>query len=144
MSESAVFHGRCFCGAVQFMVSGEPVGTGYCHCTSCRHWSAGPLNAFTLWKPDAVRVTKGAGEIGSYNKTPMSYRKWCKTCGGHLFTEHPHWELTDVYAAIIPDFPFEPGVHVNYQEAVLRIHDGIDKQKDLPKEMGGSGEVIPE
>jgi hypothetical protein len=35
-------------------------------------------------------------------------------------------------------------VHVNYQEAVLRMHDGIPKQKDLPKEMGGSGELMPE
>ena len=39
---------------------------------------------------------------------------------------------------------YEPGVHVGYQEAVLRIHDGIQKQKDLPKEMGGSGEIIPD
>jgi hypothetical protein len=91
-----------------------------------------------------VRVTKGAAEIGTYNKTPKSARKWCRNCGGHLFTEHPEWNLIDVYAAVIPDFPFEPGVHVHYAETVLRIRDGIAKQKDLPKEMGGSGEVIPE
>jgi len=117
---------------------------GYCHCESCRHWSAGPVNAFTLWKPDAVRVTQGADEIATYEKTAKSRRKWCKRCGGHLFTEHPDWQLTDVYAAVIPGFPFEAGVHVHYQEAVLRIHDGVQKQKDLPKEMGGSGEVIAE
>ena len=51
---------------------------------------------------------------------------------------------TDVYAAVIPDLPFKPGVHVHYQEAVLKIRDGIPKQKDVPKEMGGSGEVLPE
>jgi hypothetical protein len=144
MSDPTVFRGSCFCGAVEFSVTGEPAAAGYCHCESCRRWSAGPVNAFTLWKPDAVRVTRGASQIASYQKTPKSHRKWCKACGGRLFTEHPHWELTDVYAALIPDFPFEAGVHVNYQEAVLRIRDGIPKQKDLPKEMGGSGEVIPE
>ena len=62
---------------------------GYCHCDSCRSWSAAPVNAFTLWKPESVRVTKGADNIGVYNKTPRSYRKYCKTCGGHLFNEHP-------------------------------------------------------
>lgn len=41
----------CFCGAVQFEVSGEPAAMGYCHCGSCRRWSAGPVNAFTLWPP---------------------------------------------------------------------------------------------
>jgi hypothetical protein len=74
--------GKCFCGAVEFSVSGEPVAMGFCHCESCRHWSAGPVNAFTLWKPDALKITKGEGNIGTYNKTANSFRKWCKTCGG--------------------------------------------------------------
>ncbi|MFV2092551.1 MAG: GFA family protein, partial [Hyphomicrobiales bacterium] len=41
--------GQCFCGAVEIEVSGAPEGMGYCHCSSCRSWSAGPVNAFTLW-----------------------------------------------------------------------------------------------
>ena len=138
------YSGSCFCGAVQFTVTGEPVAMGYCHCDSCRRWSAGPVNAFTLWKPDAVRVTRGAENIGTYNKTKSSYRKWCKLCGGHIFTEHPGVGLTDVYAAVIPDLPFKPGVHVHYQESVLPIKDGVAKQKDVPKEMGGSGASIAE
>jgi hypothetical protein len=138
------YDGSCFCGAVKFTVTGEPAAAGYCHCESCRTWSAGPVNAFSLWKPEAVKVTQGAGEIGSYSKTPNSVRKWCKKCGGHLFTEHPAWNLTDVYAAVIPGFPYKPGVHVNYQETRLRIKDGLPKLKDLPKEMGGSGASVPE
>ena len=51
----------------------------------------------------------------------------------------PAWGLTDVYSATIPDFPFEPGVHVNYQESKLHIKDGLPKMQDLPAEMGGSG-----
>ncbi len=144
MSSAKTYEGSCFCGAVQFTMTGEPVGMGYCHCRSCRHWSAGPVNAFTLWKPDAMKITKGAQNIATYNKTPQSYRKWCKTCGGHIFTDHPPMGLIDVYAAIIPDLPFQPGVHVHYQETVLRIHDGALKLKDMPKEMGGSGDIVPE
>jgi hypothetical protein len=138
------YKGGCFCGAVQFTVTGGPAAMGYCHCESCRSWSAGPVNAFTLWKPDALRVTRGADKIGVFNKTPKSFRKWCKSCGGHLFTEHPLWSLTDIYAASIPQFPFKPGVHVNYQETKLRMKDGLPKMRDLPKEMGGSGETLPE
>jgi len=133
------YKGSCFCGAVKFTVTGEPAAMGYCHCESCRSWSAGPVNAFTLWKPEAVRVTRGADDIGTYNKTPNSYRKWCKKCGGHVFTEHPGMGLTDVYAAVIPDFPYQAGIHVHYQETRLRIKDGLPKMKDVPKEMGGSG-----
>lgn len=144
MSNEKTYRGSCFCGAVELRVSGEPVAMGYCHCESCRSWSAGPVNAFSLWRVGTVEVTKGAELIGSFNKTPKSARKWCTSCGGHLFTEHPFWELTDVYAATIPDFPFQPGVHVNYQETVLHLHDGLPKMKDLPQEMGGSGETVAE
>jgi hypothetical protein len=144
MSEGKTYAGGCFCGAVRLAVSGAPTAMGYCHCESCRHWSAGPVNAFSLWKPDAVRITQGADKIGVYGKTPRSLRKWCKVCGGHLFTEHPHWGLIDVYAAVIPDFPFQAAVHVNYQETRLRLKDGLPKIKDLPKEMGGSGATLPD
>ena len=144
MEKGNSYSGSCYCGAVQFTVNGEPVAMGYCHCDSCRHWSAGPVNAFTLWKSDAVRITQGAENIGTYNKNPRSYRKWCTSCGGHIFTEHPEWGLTDVYAAVIPELPFKAGVHVHYQETVLPIKDGVTKLKDLPKEMGGSGVSISE
>ena len=141
---SETYKGSCFCGAVQLTVSGEPAAMGYCHCTSCRAWSAGPVNAFSLWKSDDVKLTKGADDLGSYNKTANSLRKWCKSCGGHVMTVHPQWGLTDVYAAVIPDFPFKAAVHVHYGETVLPIRDGVPKQKDVPKEMGGSGTVLPE
>jgi len=144
MNENEGHVGSCFCGAVQMRVSGEPVGMGYCHCESCRHWSAGPVNAFTLWKPEDVQITRGEDNLASYSKSPQSIRKWCKTCGGHVLTEHPTMGVVDVYAAIIPDFPYEAGVHVNYQETVLRIRDGLPKMKDFPKEMGGSGATVAE
>ena len=138
------YRGSCFCGAVEIEVTGEPAAMGYCHCRSCRWWSAGPVNAFTLWSPDAVKITKGKDNVITYNKTPVSYRKTCKTCGGHVMTDHPPLKLVDVYAAIIPDFKFKPGVHVNYQETVLPMKDGLPKFKDFPKDFGGSGEMLKE
>ena len=138
------YKGSCFCGAVHLEVTGEPEAMGYCHCADCRSWAAAPINAFTLWKPAAVKIVKGGEQLGEYRKTERSYRKWCKDCGGHLFTDHPPMQLVDVYAAMIPQLKFEPALHVNYQETVLRIKDGKPKMKDMPKEMGGSGVVLPE
>ena len=141
---SQTYKGSCFCGTVEIAVTGTPEAAGYCHCASCRSWSAAPVNAFSLWKPEAVKVTKGESNIGAYHKTEKSHRKFCKTCGGHLFTDHPGWTLVDVYAATIPTYRHEPQVHVHYGETVLRIKDGLPKMKDLPKEMGGSGETLSE
>ncbi|MDR5866238.1 GFA family protein [Halomonas koreensis] len=141
---SHAYRGGCFCGAVQVEVEGKPEAMGYCHCESCRHWSAGPVNAFTLWKPDAVRITRGQEELESYQKTSASRRRWCRRCGGHVLTEHPGMGLVDVYAALLPDLTFEPALHVHYQESVLRIPDGLPKMKDVPAELGGSGETLEE
>jgi len=136
--------GACFCGSVQIEVTGQPEAMGYCHCRSCRSWSAGPVNAFSLWKPDAVRVVSGAENIATFKKTENSERQYCSKCGGHLMTNHPPFGLIDVYAATIPTLRFTPGVHVNYAETVLPMRDGLPKLKDFPAELGGSGEQMRE
>jgi len=141
---STTHKGSCFCGAVQIEVTGNPEGMGYCHCRSCRSWSAGPVNAFSLWKPEAVRVISGEENIATFSKTKVSERQYCTRCGGHLMNNHPPLGLVDVYAATIPTLEFIPGVHVNYAETVLPMRDGLPKLKDFPAELGGSGEMMPE
>jgi hypothetical protein len=136
--------GSCFCGAVKIEVTGKPEAMGYCHCNSCRSWSAAPVNAFTLWKPEAIEVKSGADQIATFQRTPFSERQYCKKCGGHLMNRHPTIGLVDVYAATIPGLPFAPGVHVNYAETVLPMKDGLPKLKDFPAELGGSGDMVPE
>jgi hypothetical protein len=53
-------------------------------------------------------------------------------------------KLVDVYAAIIQGLRFAPQLHVHYGESVVRVKDGLPKQKDMPAEMGGSGVLIAE
>jgi hypothetical protein len=137
------YKGTCFCGAVSIVATGDPVTMGYCHCDSCRRWSASPVSAYSLWRPGSVKITAGAEHIGTFSKTPRSARKWCKLCGGHLLTEHPAARLVDVYPAVLPELDFRPREHVHYQEAVLRITDSLPKHKDLPKSSGGSGVLLP-
>jgi hypothetical protein len=83
----------------------------------------GTGQCFTLWKPDAVRITAGAEDVGMYQKTPVSQCQYCKKCGGHLMTNHPALGLVDVFAATLPTLQFTPGVHVNYAETVLPKRD---------------------
>jgi hypothetical protein len=139
-----VHAGACFCGAVSIEVTGEPEAMGYCHCESCRHWSAGPVNAFTLWQPGNVRIVAGRHNLGHVQKTPASDRQFCRKCGGHVMTLHPGFGLVDVYAAILPGLRFNPALHVNYAESVLPMKDGLPKLRDFPAELGGSGETMPE
>jgi len=151
MNENVQHEVSCFCGAVSITVTGEPEVMGYCHCDSCRNWSAGLTHAFTLYKSTNFNLTKGSDNITGFDKNPVSgdtnvvsNRVWCKTCGGHLYIDHPTMGLIDVPAALIKDLDFKPAFHVHYQETVNKMKDGLPKFKDMPKEVGGSGEEIPE
>jgi hypothetical protein len=136
--------GTCFCGAVTLEVDGAPEAMGYCHCRSCRSWSGGPVNAFSLWKPEAVRVIGGAEYVATFQRSELSQRRYCAKCGGHLMTNHPPLGMVDVFAATLPTLDFTPAVHVNYAETVLPMRDGLPKLKDFPAEFGGSGVAIAE
>src|SRR5213082_3337971 len=81
--------GKCFCGAVEIEVSGSPEAMGYCHCSSCRSWSGGPHDAFSVWKAEAVRIAVGAEHVAMFQKSKLSQRQYCAKCGGHLMTNHP-------------------------------------------------------
>jgi hypothetical protein len=142
--QSMIHKGKCFCGAVEIEVHGEPVAMGYCHCESCRSWSAAPVNAFTLWKADDVMIVRGHDHVGHFQKSGFSNRKYCRVCGGHLLTDHAPVGLVDVYAATISDLKFVPAVHVNYADTVMPMKDGLPKLKDFPADLGGSGVTLPE
>jgi hypothetical protein len=136
--------GSCYCGAVAIEASGAPVNMGYCHCGSCRAYTGGPVNAFTLWKIGDVKPTKGAESLNKFKSSEMSIRCYCTKCGGNVFVEHPTLGLIDVPAGVLPTLTFKPTVHLNYEETVLPMKDGLPKLRDFPAEIGGSGQTMTE
>ena len=138
------YKGSCFCGAVEFEATGEPNAMGYCHCGDCTTWAAAPINAFSLWPAGNVKVTKGADNISTFNKTDKAYRKFCKTCGGHVMSDHPGFGLIDVYPNVVPSLVHEPTLHVFYEYKTVSVKDGLPKYKNMPTDLGGSGETLPD
>ena len=61
-----------------------PAGMGYCLCSSCRHWSGQRLLA--LAAAERADHPRG-GQHRHLSQNEHSYRKWRKTCGGHIMTE---------------------------------------------------------
>jgi hypothetical protein len=136
--------GTCFCGEVEIHVLGQPIDMGYCHCASCRGYSGAPFVAFTIWPADRVEVVRGSELLGGFNKIGTSDRRFCRVCGGHLLLDHPELGLVDIRAAVLPSVEFQPKAHLNYAEAVVCVKDGLPKFRDVPVEIGGSGELICE
>ena len=134
----------CYCGAVAIEASGQPEAMGYCHCGACRAYSGGPVNAFTLWKQDSVKITRGEELLARYQSSEFSMRRYCTKCGGNVLVDHAGIGMIDVPAGVLPTLAFKPAVHLNYEETVLPMKDGLPKLRDFPAEVGGSGETMPE
>ena len=137
--------GSCFCGAVELEVAGAPEAMGYCHCSSCRSWSGGPVNAFSLWKPEAVRDHVGRRARRDVPEDPVQPAAILREMR-RAPDDQPsdRWAWWTCSPRRIPTLTFAPGVHVNYAETVLPMRDGLPKLKDFPAEFGGSGEAIAE
>src|SRR5438477_10541243 len=135
--------GQCYCGAVQIAASGEPLDMGYCHCNECRRYPTAPVSIFTLWKPESVKIIKGAESLGKFKSSELSDRRYCTKCGGHVMIDHPTLGLADVRVPL-SNFTFKPTVHLNYEETVLPMRDGLPKMRDFPAAIGGSGATMPE
>ena len=144
LTKVAALTGTCFCGAVEIRTVGDPVEMGYCHCNSCRTYSGAPFVSYALFTDDQVTVTRGAESLGRFNKTGMSARCFCRNCGGHVMTEHPGMDFTDIHAPVLRKLQFKPVWHLNYAEAVMPVRDGLPKLNDFPAHAGGSGKRLAE
>jgi len=76
MSNDIRRSGSCLCGGVQFVVTGDPMRTGLCHCKDCRKTSGSAFSAFAVW-PLAAFETNGI--VNSYGG-----RSFCPTCGSRV------------------------------------------------------------
>ena len=82
--------GGCYCGAVRYVVDGEPMLKAQCHCRECQYISGGSANVCLGIPEQGFHYT--AGKPKTYRRTdlnnPMS-REFCGDCGTHLLTRAP-------------------------------------------------------
>ncbi|KAL5349984.1 hypothetical protein ACLOAV_005020 [Pseudogymnoascus australis] len=51
--------GSCWCGKLQYEISGEPVGKATCHCLTCRKITGSAFSLNAIFPKDAVKVASG-------------------------------------------------------------------------------------
>ena len=125
---------HCFCGEVEFTVSGILANQSACHCKDCRAWSGAALLHYASIKPvtpdePTVTITKGEKEFhGSYSLKGTIDRHFCKRCGSHLFVFVPsikaYFPLSSVLAASKQGFPLKAATHMHYPSRVMDVTEG--------------------
>lgn len=78
--------GGCLCGAVRYLVVGEPVSSVICHCTSCRRASGAPTVAWLTFSRKCFDIL--AGKPVSFHSSPGVVRQFCGVCGSALTYEN--------------------------------------------------------
>ena len=55
--------GGCHCGAIRYEAEGDALTHALCHCTDCRRHAGAPMVGWTMYRHNAVKVTKGSPKI---------------------------------------------------------------------------------
>ena len=86
--------GGCLCSSVRYRVTAEPIVTRTCWCRLCQYLGAGGATVNVCFPSSAIAIE---GELRDYRSIADSgnvmHRRFCPTCGTHLFSEaesRPH------------------------------------------------------
>jgi len=86
--------GGCLCKAVRYRATAMPITTRICWCRLCQYIAAGNATVNACFSRDAITIE---GELRDFQSIADSgnimHRRFCPTCGTHLFSEaqaRPH------------------------------------------------------
>jgi hypothetical protein len=80
--------GGCYCGAVRYRATGDPLFKGQCHCRECQYISGGHPNPVMAMPESGFAYTKGAPKQFRRSDLPNPVtREFCSACGTHILAK---------------------------------------------------------
>ncbi len=79
--------GGCLCGAVRYELTTEPHDVYHCHCSICRKCQGALYLAYATVPRASFRLLRGEEALATYRTSPDLRRRFCGTCGSHVFGE---------------------------------------------------------
>ncbi|HZY53101.1 MAG TPA: GFA family protein [Reyranella sp.] len=119
--------GGCHCGAIRYEVTGNALTHALCHCSDCRRSAGAPMVGWTMYRGDAVKVTKGTPKV--YASSENARRHFCPDCGTGLFyvNETMLPGIIDIQSATYDDpNAVPPKAHIQVAERIgwmERVHE---------------------
>ncbi|MBY5933218.1 GFA family protein [Tateyamaria omphalii] len=104
--------GSCMCGAVRFVIAGQPKMMGTCHCSRCRKLGTSTI---VFVERDQFTLLAGEGEIETVVPAPpfTYYRSFCRRCGTSLGEPLSPDASFPINAQCLDD---DPGVRNSFHE----------------------------
>ncbi|MDX2169529.1 MAG: GFA family protein [Deltaproteobacteria bacterium] len=79
--------GGCYCGALRYEASGDPLFKGQCHCRECQYISGGQPNMVMAMAEPGFRYSQGTPK--QFKRKDLAdpvTREFCGECGTHILT----------------------------------------------------------
>jgi hypothetical protein len=132
-------HLKCRCGEVEIELTGKPLVQFYCHCDDCQAVHGAAYVPESVYPADALKVVRGEPKSWTLKRNP---RFFCDKCGTRLFIEVAALKLRGLNGYLLPGSEFRAAFHVQCQFAVRPVVDALTHYKGMPKQFGGSDEVV--
>lgn len=132
----------CPCDAIAMAIQDAPhapLAQFFCHCDDCRKMTSGAYAAESVYRQDAVTVTRGTPAVWTLQRNP---RHFCATCGGRLFIEIVGRKMVGVNGFYLPAGSFTPQFHVNCRFAIRPVRDDLPHYAGMPAAFGGSDDRV--
>lgn len=128
--------GSCACGRVRFEIEAARSMT-HCHCVNCRKLTAASVATYVHVEKDKFRWLAGEDNIATYESSPGSARKFCRTCGSMVPGQAPYLATVSIPAGLFDDDPgVRPRLHV-FTSSKAPWHEITDALPQHPKWVPG-------
>ena len=130
--------GGCYCGALRYEVTGDPVMKAQCHCRECQYITGGGPNYFMIVPSDGFAITHGMAAAFERSDIPNPrLRQFCPTCGTHITTVIRERGLTVVKVGTLDDPAGDYGgpamaIFMKDTQPYHLVAEGLPCFQDLP------------
>ena len=128
--------GRCYCGALRYEVSGDPIFQIQCHCRECQYISGGAPNMAIGFPIANFEYTQGEprGFARKDLETAVT-REFCGECGTHIVSKPPGMPAAIIKVGTLDDpsqFTPQMAIQLLDKQSFHHVPDGITTFDRMP------------
>jgi hypothetical protein len=126
--------GGCLCGAVRYVVNGEPKYSANCHCRSCQRAIGAGFVTWVAVKKENFEVIKG--EIKYCETSVGMHRGFCGRCGSSLRGHGDGWDDFYLTAACLDDPTIArpvTNIYLDHQQPWVMIDETLRCYEKFPE-----------
>ncbi len=138
LCEFSSFGGGCLCKAVKYTIIKAPIASLICLCSQCQTIAGGFGVGSVIVPKDGVIIVAGDDNLVDFivpGSTTQVVRRFCKTCGTHMFASNAAHPVTAVHAGTLAESDhFNPQVVIWCQSKrpYHRFSDGLPQFEQYP------------